>query len=135
MGVLRHAFQMISFSRSRSVTKEIPKEGEVHINVTMQNPPTFLKFKQKDVALVLETVNIRMKDLAEVIMRGETLYEFQNALEKEECKKHVEKEKKLPDKIEKIIMNHVGAKAILLLVKAQSEIGIPPPVPLPLFAQ
>lgn len=124
---------MINFSRKISITQEVPKQGDVNINVTVEYPLQFVKHKKKDVVLVDESISIRIGGIADVMMHGETLYESESLSEMKALETYVKKNKKLPEDVEKELMNHVAARAILALMKASYEIGIPPPVPLPKF--
>jgi len=132
MPVVRHVFQMFNVSRKLDVTHGLPDTGSVSINVTINNPPKIVNFEGKDTALITSTVNIRIEEnIAEAMMRGETLYEFKDETDKQKCLKNIDENKRLPRETEEEIMNDVAARAVLSLVKAHVEIGIPPPVPLP----
>jgi len=125
---------MINFTRIIGVKEDLP-EGEhaVIINVTLHNPPELLKFKGEDVVFMTATANVTLEKLAEALMRIEVIYKFENVSEKIKAEKTIKEKKKLPEDIEKKLMNNIGARAILMLVKSHNELGIPPPVPLPRF--
>ncbi len=125
---------MFNLTRLLSVKDDYPeKGGEVHINVTLHNPPEITEFEGEDVLFVKSTVSVTMANIAEVMMKGETLYSFKNNSEKQNCVTHIRDHNRMTPDLEKEIMNQIGPRAILSLVKAHSELGIPPPVPLPHF--
>lgn len=134
MPVFRHAFQMFNFTKKLSVTDDLPEGGGlVSINITLQNPPDVIQFKGKEIVMILSTVNIRMEKVAEVIMRGESLYAFKDDDEKKLCLSSLEENKRLPHDVEKHIMNIIATRAVLSVVKAHAELGIPPPISLPIL--
>lgn len=133
MSIKKHAFQMVNIFRKPSVVEDLPKDVEITIDATMQNPPKLISFKGIEVAVITTTVSITIEDVIEAVMRGETIYEFKDASEKARCEKSLKEENKLPSEIEEYLMNAVGGRALLLLVKSHVEIGIPPPISLPRF--
>lgn len=134
MPVVRHSFQMFTFTRLLSVMDEYPsKKGEVNINVTIHNPPEIVEFKEEEVLFMKSTTNVSLKNIADVTIRGETLYKFESGDEKDNCVAHIREHNKLPADLAREIMNQIGARVMLSIVKAHTEFGIPPPVPLPRF--
>lgn len=131
--VTRHAFQTLTITRKLSVLDVLPEKGDVGINVNLEAPPTFNTVDGRDVAVVKSTINITLGGIGEAMMRGETIYELDDQTEKESIEKHLADTKKYPEKLEKLLLNYLGPTAILMLVKASTELGIPPPVPLPHF--
>ena len=125
---------MFNLTRLLSVRDDFPEEGgEVRINVTLQNPPEIVQFKGEDVLFVKSTTNVSSEKIFEVMMSGETLYKFKDDDEKQNCVTHLREHDRLPPNLEREIMNLIAPRAILSLTKAHTEIGIPPPVPLPQF--
>lgn len=129
---IKNVFQMVTINRKLSITEKTPEKGDVSININLQNPPQLIKFKEQDAALVTSTINITVSSIADVVMKGESVLIFDKG-EKARFEESIEKTKQMPEDMQKRLMRVVTARAMLLLVKANVEIGIPPVVPLPVF--
>ena len=129
---VRHVFQMVNINRKLGIIEDLPKEVDMHINVSFQYPLKLAKFKEKDVAIIASTISLTLSNVLEAIMKGESVL-ILSTEEKKQIEESIASKKPLPEDYQKLLMGRISRQALLLLTKANIELEIPPPIPLPSF--